>query len=146
MKTTLKIILGITIFLTISGAFCSAYQLEEKYKPANAPSFLKAEDKNKPADQITVIVLQTIAGAMLYFAAPVAVILIVMAAFTITSAAGETEKIDQGKKHLTWAIIGLLIVILSYSIARYAISMIIKAGENVSETTLLIAEKDYRLS
>lgn len=142
--------LAVVVIFTVNSSFCFAYQLDTKYKPANAPSFIKATDANKPADQIAVIVLQTLAGAMLYFAAPVAVILIVMAAFTITSAAGETEKIDQGKKHLTWAIIGLLLIILSYSTARYVILMIIRAGENSEPaggtTTLLIAEKDYLLS
>jgi len=141
MKKILITIFALSVFLTVNSSFCLAYQLNTNYKPVNAPTFMKEEDAKKPVNEVTVIVLQTISGALLYFAAPVAVILIAMAAFTITSAAGETDKIDQGKKHLTWAVLGLLLIILSYSTARYVIKAVVAAGENSASPAVTDTKK-----
>ncbi len=103
--------------------------IEGSYRPINMPFGLGAEfreGKYTPA-QIFILVLQIIAGGLLYFAAPIAIIMIVIGASTLVMGSHENEKIDQAKKHLTWTIIGLLAIIFSYSIVRILIFAIIRA-------------------
>ncbi len=58
---------------------------------------------------------------------------IIQNAFGIISAAGSEEKLGQHKKGLTWAIVGLLLIILSYSIIRFIISVPFQADEATLE-------------
>jgi len=53
---------------------------------------------------------------LLMISIPIAVIIILWAAYTFLTSSGESEKINQAKKILMWAIIGLIIVILSNGI------------------------------
>ncbi len=45
-----------------------------------------------------------------------AVLFIIVGAIQILTAYGKTDKIEAAKKTITWAIVGLLIAILSYAI------------------------------
>ncbi|MFA7685392.1 MAG: pilin [Candidatus Gracilibacteria bacterium] len=135
-----KLIL-ITTILTIILAnvqMAHGYGVPDKYRPINAPlGSLVSEDKIKTDDAKTLTnnLLQIIAGTLLYFAAPIGVIMIVMAAFTITYSGADTEKLEQGKKHLTWAIIGLVTVIFSFSVVKIIITFVVDTG-NYATTTL----------
>lgn len=75
-----------------------------------------------------VVVLQTIAGGLLYFAAPVAIILIAFSGGSMVLGSHETEKIDQAKKSLTWSIIGLVTIMFSYALVRIIIALVISAA------------------
>ncbi|OGJ42778.1 hypothetical protein A3B60_02210 [Candidatus Peregrinibacteria bacterium RIFCSPLOWO2_01_FULL_39_12] len=119
---TLTIIAGLQTLQT-----ASAYQIDPSYRPQNAPFSLKEEITQQGAQSATIIILQTIAGALLYFAAPIAVIVIAMGGFNIVIYGAEQEKLEQGKKQLTWAIIGLFCVILSYSIVRIILEFVLRA-------------------
>jgi len=119
---TLTIIAGLQTLQT-----ASAYQIDPSYRPQNAPFSLKEEITQQGAQSATIIILQIIAGALLYFAAPIAVIVIAMGGFNIVIYGAEQEKLEQGKKQLTWAIIGLFCVILSYSIVRIILEFVLRA-------------------
>jgi hypothetical protein len=137
-KISIKLvtILGITIItllflaLAISKiAYADNFTINPDYKPINEPFPLTDVIEKEGAGGATILVLQIIAGGLLYFAAPVAIIMIAMAAFGIVMGGAESEKIEQSKKNLTWSVIGLLVIILSYSIVRFAIGFAIKAAE-----------------
>lgn len=113
----------------------SAYAVPSEFKPKNAPTYSMDFSTKTSPDTVTNILLQTIAGALLMFAAPIAVISIVMAAFTITANGADSEKVAEGKKHLTWAIIGLIAIILSYATIRYVIDFTINVANYASDTT-----------
>jgi len=113
------------------------YNVPDKYRPVNAPLGSLVSDQNmqkNDAKTLTNTLLQIIAGTLLYFAAPIAVFTIVQAAFAITSSGADTEKLEQGKKHLTWAIIGLIAVIFSYSIVRIMIKFVVDVGNYSADT------------
>jgi hypothetical protein len=105
------------------------YSIDPDLKPINEPFDISEEvEKQGGATTATIYVLQIIAGALLYFAAPVAILIIVVGAFEIVTGGDESEKIDAGKKSITWAVVGLLLIILSYSIVRIVIDISMKTA------------------
>ena len=58
----------------------------------------------------------------LSFAGLLAVIFIVYAGVLMIQAQGEDEDTEKGKKILTWAVLGLLVIMLSYAIVRMVVS------------------------
>lgn len=117
------------ILLTIGITVAEAYQINPDYAPINTPY-----DQGAGGAEInTIVVLQLIAGALLYFAAPLGVIFITMTAWTLITEGSDTEKYEQAKKHLTWTIIGLILIILSYSTVRFTIDFVIEAAQRTQE-------------
>lgn len=57
----------------------------------------------------------------------VAVVIIIIGGFTWMTAAGNTEKVDKSKKLLTAGLIGLVIIMSAYIIARFVITELINA-------------------
>lgn len=106
-----------------------AYTIDPTYAPDNTPFTLEENTKARGAENSTVIILQIIAGALLYFAAPIAIIMISFNAFNMVMFGAESEKLEQSKKGLTWAALGLLAIILSYSITRAIIGFVINAAQ-----------------
>jgi hypothetical protein len=123
-----------TIFLTTSLLIASTtvvhavYQIDPSFRPANEPFALDKEIKEQGASGATVVILNIIAGALLYFAVPVGVIMIVWAGSSMVINGAEQEKLDAAKKHLTWSVIGLVVIILSYSLVKIIITMIVRAA------------------
>lgn len=133
-KLILKSILLASLLAVICSQTAFAYQINNDFRPINLPFGLEYE-KNS-AETNTIIILQILAGGLLYFAAPLAIILIGIASITMIVGGAETDKVDQAKKNLTWTVLGLLIIIMSYSIVRAVITYVVKAGDpGVVETT-----------
>jgi len=160
VKKKIFITICFTLLLTfLIGFAAQAYQIPDEYRPENLGY---GEDKidygtdtafQTKGSAAAIIILQTIAGALLYFAAPLAVILIGFAAFNMVMGGADSEKIEQSKKHLTWLVIGLFVIILSYSIVRIVITFVSQSA-NVealpSKTTGIITppavETEHQLS
>jgi TRAP-type C4-dicarboxylate transport system permease small subunit len=62
------------------------------------------------------IIIKNIINAALAFAGIAALILIIYASFQYTTSKGDQAKIDSAKKTLTYAIIGLIVIFLSFFI------------------------------
>lgn len=133
-----KILIAFGLSTLLMGSV-QAYTIDSTYRPSNTPFALEENTKEKGekgAENSTVIILQIIAGALLYFAAPIAIILIGFNAFNMVIFGAESEKLEQSKKGLTWAAIGLLVIILSYSITRAIIGLVIKTAEPPEVTSV----------
>ena len=65
------------------------------------------------------IVLQNVINASLVVAGVVAVFLIVYAGFQYVTSSGDKEKVDNARKRLTYAIIGLVFIFLSFMIINF---------------------------
>lgn len=76
---------------------------------------------------IRITLMGRIINALLAIAGSVAIFFILNNAWYLVISAGREETITQYKKGLTWAIIGLILVILSYSIVRFIISIAFQA-------------------
>ncbi|MFH1533882.1 MAG: hypothetical protein ABID64_03040 [Nitrospirota bacterium] len=135
MKKKLLIIIGSILLLVALAGVAQAYQIPDEYRPENLFFGENELDYNQDLEgqtqgsTATIIILQTIAGALLYFAAPLGVILIVLAAFNMVMGGADSEKLEQSKKHLTWTIVGLFLIILSYSLVRIIITFISGAAD-----------------
>ena len=128
IKKILTTLTLITLLLIAGTAAVHAYQIDPSYRPSNEPFALNQEIKDQGASGATIIVLQIIAGALLYFAVPVGVIMIAWAGGSMVIFGAEQEKLDAAKKHLTWSIVGLVAIILSYSLVKVIITAIVKAA------------------
>ncbi len=115
-------ILASLLFTHIAGA---TYELPDSLKPDNVTldmNFSATENGADAGTSALIKILQIIAGALLYFAGPLAVVSIGLIAFGMASGSGSTEKVEAQKKSLTWAILGLVTIILSYSIIKILIT------------------------
>ena len=95
--------------------------------PENSP-FCESANPGVSAETTTTKVLQIITGALLYIAAPIAVIVIIISGISMTINSGNSDKVEEAKNSLIWAIAGLGVIILSYSIANIVITLTIKAA------------------
>ncbi len=115
----------ITILVLISSVLligtAQAYQIPDEFRPNNEPFQLDYSEGPIQGSTATIKILQILAGALLYFAAPIAVIVITIAGLQMVTGGAQSEKLEQSKKNLTWAVIGLLLIILSYSAVKFVI-------------------------
>lgn len=128
-KKILYIITGIVTLISLGITTSSAYSIPNQYAPLNTPF---VSDADMTADQgINTLnfILQLIAGALIYFAAPLAILMLVISGVTMIVSGSDTEKAGAAKKHITWTIIGLIVIILSYAIVRSVIDLTIKGTE-----------------
>lgn len=132
LKKSLISLILVTLLLILGTAAVHAYQIDPSYRPSNEPFALNKEIKEGGASGATNIVLQLIAGALLYFAVPIGVIAIVFSGSSMVMNGAEQEKLDAAKKHLTWSVIGLITIILSYSIVRIIINAILQAASSAN--------------
>lgn len=74
-----------------------------------------------PKDDITVLIGNTING-FLILAGTVAVLFIIIGGFQYITSAGNPDGIYKAKQTLLYAIIGLIVVILSFAIVKFVIN------------------------
>lgn len=128
-KLILKLVLLIILTLISAELVQAAATIDPNLRPENEPfdigSTLKQEGG---AATGTILILQILAGGLLYFAAPLGIIFIVLSGLQMVVYGAESDKLEQAKKNLTWSIVGLLVIIMSYSLVRIVIEFVLKAG------------------
>ncbi len=134
-KTIIKILFIALLILTFASIAEAAIGIPEEYQPENTPLNIKTESPTADAATYTIFILKILSGALLYFAAPIAVILIVINALNMAKGGADSEALEQSKKGLTWTIVGLLVIILSYSIVRTVIKTTVAIGEGSEIST-----------
>ncbi len=135
-KILTKILFSTLVLLSLTTVVNAQIAIPTDYMPDNTPinvDFIQEATRTDGAspEMATISILQVLAGGLLYFAGPVAVILIVINAFNMAIGGADSEKLEQAKKGLTWTLIGLLLIILSYSIVK----TVIKTTVDVAEVT-----------
>ncbi len=138
--------LGILI-IPQSIAFASALQTEDlmtrvildpALKPDNSPGVVIGNDTLGNAGAEAAFgnyVLQVVAGGLITVAAPVAIIIIAIAGLIATVSHGDQGLIDKAKKTLTWAVIGLVIIIFSWVIVKAVISVVLMSNQTAPAST-----------
>ena len=137
-KTITKIIFSVLLTLMFVSVAEAAIGIPEEYGPDNTPldiSFEEQVSTNTGSAEFTISILRIIAGALLYFAGPVAVIFIIINAIKMAGGGADSEQLEQAKKGLTWTLIGLLMIILSWSIVRTVIEITIDLADNTSSSS-----------
>ncbi len=134
----LTILIACTTFFAIP-EIGQALMLDEGLRPDNLPSYefdsIQTSSEDNPeslATQGIILFIGNIVSQVLLFAAAISIIFIIVAGGTYIFAFGDDTKIDKGKRGLLWALIGLVIIMLSYAIVRGVISIILQVDVNVS--------------
>ena len=139
MKKLLTTIGLIFTLMTIVMPIASARMgLPDELHPDYAPVVkLQATKDGGPADEAAYgnYFLQLIAGGLLYFAAPVAVLVIAIGGLRYVTSHGKQENIEGAKKTLEWAIIGLIIIMLSFAIVRVIITTLLQTPTDPQKIT-----------
>jgi hypothetical protein len=127
-KLILQSILIISLMssILVAHAATQGLQLDTQLKPQYAAN-IPASKGGSRADPIN-IVLQLIAGSLIYAAGPIAVLMIAIGGFRYVISRGDQNQMEGAKKTIMWAVIGLMIIIISYSIIISVISIIGETG------------------
>lgn len=130
------IVFGILLTLVSISNIASAEVVIDKNLYPSGLATANKQDPTKGKEASTVDAIRTaitsnFVEVVLGISAAVALFFILNNGFwMITSAGG--EKIDESKKGLQWALIGLILIVLSYSIIRFIISIPISADERLN--------------
>ncbi len=102
--------------------------LPSELRPDYSPD-VKVEANGKQGVEIVYAnyILQMLAGSLLFLAGPVAVLVIAIAGLRYATSHGNQTMMDGAKKTLEYAVIGLIVIILSFAIIRAIIGTIISA-------------------
>lgn len=125
--------LSVSIALAFAPVAFAQVSLDPNYFPQGAatisgktPGESASEKNNEFARSVFT---RNIVGAILGIAGVVAIFSILNNAWFLVASGGREEVITQHKKGLMWAVIGLILIILSYSIIRFIISIPFQANE-----------------
>lgn len=133
MTALKKIIASLIITLALASTVSAAIGIPEYLTPKNAgmkgvnkavTEQVKKAEKGGEQDAAVVgvnIILQYMANLLLFLAAPLAVLFIAHAGQSYTFAMGDETKLESAKRELTWALLGLLLIMMSYVIVRLLI-------------------------
>ncbi|MEK7524034.1 MAG: pilin [Patescibacteria group bacterium] len=127
------VLLAMTLGVFSAPVAQAAVTIDPKLHPDNAPTITGY--KNEPElniEEARVVLTGRIVGIILGVAGTVAVFFIINNGWWLAASAGKEETVTQHKKGLQWAVIGLVLIILSYSILRFIISLTFKADERVN--------------
>ena len=112
------------IVMILNGASCSTNIIKDQVLPTTSSTYGPAAyTKEDMAQMIT-----NFANMMVVPASSVALIFAIYGGFIYLTSAGNQEKTDSGKKTLTWAVIGLILIIISYSVVNYFLTSLFKAS------------------
>ena len=122
-------ILSLTLTLALN-LVANAYQIPPEYKPINQPFGFTGDQvgTGENAANRTILVLQIITGGLLYFAAPVGVLMVAISGLKMIIGGDTPDKLTEAKNGIIWTVIGLLVIILSYSIVRIVLTILIEAA------------------
>lgn len=109
----------------------AAIQLDNSLRPQNLPDIsVEQQDENTPAavaaTQPIIIYVGEIVSRALLFAGSVSMIFLIMAGAQYILAFGKDERIERGKRGMTWSVIGLVVILLSYAIVQGIIRILIQ--------------------
>lgn len=146
MKSPKLRIFTILLTATLAGILFAytahaVYTISDTLRPDNMPLQIDIDADMSGEDYLRII-LQIVAGALLYLAAPIAVIAITMSGFNMVAYSSSEEKVGEAKKHLTWSIIGLALVIFSYSLIKMIITFVPAVFDEVPITEPTAATQD----
>jgi hypothetical protein len=107
--------------------FCAQaqVQLDPNLRPGYAAN-IEAPGGNRAA--VTNAILQLIAGGLIYAAGPMAVLIIAWGGLQYVTSHGDQTKMENAKKTIMWAIIGLLVIIISWAVVSNIITIIAETG------------------
>lgn len=143
-KKILFIFLSAFIFFSLFDLSLAAVRIPGELYPEGAPTLTPGGAKPLPgsgartidAETARVVLVQRIVNVLLSVAGVVAIYAIVTNGFWLITTSGKEESITQHKRGLTWAVLGLVFIILSYVIITFIIRITLMSNQPGSHTTV----------
>jgi len=132
-KIILTLLTLLTLSLIPSIVFAQGVELNPELRPEYAATIPGAADTGRAT--AANVILQLIAGSLIYIAGPLAVLMIVVGGVRFIISRGDQTQMEEAKKNITWAIIGLLVIAVSYIIVTNVITLIAEQGTVGSDET-----------
>ena len=135
IKNLLLTILAAVLFtFCVDGAF-AAIQLDDNLRPNNLPTFEAQEAVNSDtpesaATQTLIMFVGNLISQALLFVGALTIIFLIVAGTNYIFAMGKDERIEKGKRGIFWALVGLLVVMLSYAIVQGVLQIILQVDES----------------
>ncbi|MBU0982213.1 hypothetical protein KKC94_05995 [Patescibacteria group bacterium] len=131
IKKILLTILFATFFWLLMGDAFAAITLDDSMRPNNLPGFTAVEvDENAApetaATRTLIVYVGNIVSQVLLFAGAIIIFFLIIAGSDYILAFGKDERIERGKRGIFWAILGLVIIMLSYAIVRGLIGIVLQ--------------------
>jgi len=117
------IIVPLTCMAAVQQNLLAQVELDPAYKPDYAVSITPQEGAGKPTSAAN-IVLQMIAGSLIYVAGPLAVFMLAVGGLRYVVSHGDQNQMEEAKKTITWAIVGLVVIIASFAIVQSIIKIL----------------------
>jgi amino acid transporter len=117
-------LLFITVLMINISPVFGQVQMDPGLKPAFAPGYTSTENKAAPVTSV----LQTLAGSLIYVAGPLAVLMIAIGGFQYVASHGDSTQMENAKKTIMFAIIGLIVIILSWAIVTNIATVFLSTG------------------
>ncbi len=140
------------LFFSLLIAHCSlltanaAVPLPDEYKPSNIAESWAAQNENQMgtigetetygATAVTLILGDLISGVLAVIGV-LAVYFLVSNGFAYATSYGQQDKIDKAKKGIMWALAGLMVILISYSLIHFVIKIIIATDEGATASWLV---------
>ncbi len=99
--------------------------LDPNLKPQYAPSITISPDANQKGG-VANMFLQMIAGSLILLAGPTGILILAIGGLKYVTSHGNQTAMESAKKTINFAIIGLIIIALSYAIVTNIIKLLIK--------------------
>lgn len=126
----MKKIFLLTICLFLIGIWTPAALAQQGYGIPVKPELAPLTDIATGSSEASLnVVLQIIAGGLIYIAAPIAILMIAFYGLRLSGSFAGQEDIDGAKKGVQWAIAGLVIIMLSVVIVRFVLTTVISTDQ-----------------
>ena len=139
MKKIYLTFLGAIVFWSITLNAFASIQLEDDFRPSNLPTLQTTSEiatveghPEAAATQTLILYVGKIVGQVLVFCGALTVIFIIIGGAKYVFAYGSDDKIGEAKRGITWSVIGLILIILSYSIVRGIIKLLVSTDVNAT--------------
>ena len=135
IKTSLQILTGISATLTITAGKVMAMSVQEGAEAARGDG-MPAEliGKNGVFTQIT--------NTILYVVGIVSVIMLIYGGLRYVTSGGDSKKVTDAKNTILYAIIGLIISILAFSIVNFVINAVTGTNNSAANPSLEQKQED----
>ncbi|MEK7528570.1 MAG: hypothetical protein AAB592_02300 [Patescibacteria group bacterium] len=130
-KTSALFISTFAVFAMMSASvYAAGVVIPKDYLPNNVPT-ITGTDEQRAENFNTAAIVQLIGRVIaiaLSLAAIMAVYFIVNNSFMLAAASGSNEMVEQYKKGLFWNVIGLVLIMVSYSLMKFIVWLIIASA------------------
>ena len=111
-------------------------QLDPDLKPDSIPDYqsedpLSSDHPETAATQTLLLKVGNLISKVLLFTAGLAIVFLIVAGANYIFAFGKDERIEKARRGIFWSITGLLIILLSYAIARGLVSILLQTDASV---------------